>query len=526
MDEALELELLEKYAQASNDVVLSSQADLDPKDRAMPEMLQWCRQQGNVVVLASGNILTSHPSDRRVHNCKIVMLNHGLTPKRVRAATNQLINILLINAQEGPDANNQQAQLAPVVSAQQQRLRMLVRAAMDAEASDIHLEVRDDIARIRFRRHGELFLHAEWLPHLAREMAAVAFNHETDHAATHFNPLVPQNASMPLQVEGESVRLRLASLPAHGGFDMVMRILALGNQKIHSLHTLGYPAGQVHMMAKITSLPSGAVILAGPTGSGKTTTLASCMQMVQAGRKIYTIEDPIEKLVSTATQVPIHTEHFDRGFANMGRSVLRMDPDVMVLGEIRDDDTAKVMVRAALTGHLVFSTLHTNTAMGIVPRLLDMGLSAHLICDPNFLQALVCQRLVPKLCPECAKPARDSQRHQPHLFAWQQLFGQQVAALQARSERGCKACHGTGISGQSVVAEIIVLDAAARQFIAQQDFAGWERHLRSVGWESYRDKAKKLVANGLVDPLDAQKVVGELVVSHHQPVDFQYHEYN
>ena len=133
------------------------------------------------------------------------------------------------------------------------------------------------------------------------------------------------------------------------------------------------------MMAKITNLPSGAVILAGPTGSGKTTTLASCMQMVQAGRKIYTIEDPIEKLASTATQVPIHTEHFDRGFANMGRSVLRMDPDVMVLGEIRDDDTAKVMVRAALTGHLVFSTLHTNTVVGIVPRLLDMGLSAHLI---------------------------------------------------------------------------------------------------------------------------------------------------
>jgi general secretion pathway protein E len=196
------------------------------------------------------------------------------------------------------------------------------------------------------------------------------------------------------------------------------------------------------------------------------------------------------------------------------------------LGEIRDEDTAAVLVRAALTGHLVFSTLHTNTAMGIIPRLLDMGLGAHLLCDPNFLQSLICQRLVPKLCQECAIPARDSQSHQTHLFAWQQVFGQQATALQARSERGCKACHGTGISGQSVVAEIIMLDEASRRFITASDFVGWERHLRSLGWESYRDKAKKLVANGLVDPLDAQRIVGELLVPHHQAQDFQYHEYN
>ena len=127
----------------------------------------------------------------------------------------------------------------------------------------------------------------------------------------------------------------------------------------------------------------------------------------------------------------------------------------------------------------------------------------------------MCQRLVPKLCPECAQPARDSQRHQPHLFAWQQLFGQQAASLQARSERGCKACHGTGIAGQSVVAEIIVLDSAARQFIIQQDFAAGAS-LRSVGWESYRDNTK-VGGQWTSGSFDAQKVVGELV-SHHQPV--------
>lgn len=523
MEEGLDQHLLERYARASNDMVLVSQADLDPKDRAMPQMLLWCREQRNIVVLNSGAILSSNPSDRKVQNCKIVMLNLGLNPKRVRAATDNLINMLLVNAEV--DRVDEVPHLVPAVSAQQKRLRMLVREAMTVEASDIHVEVRQDMARIRFRRHGELYLHAEWLPQLGREVASVAFNRETDHASTHFNPLIPQSASMPLQIDGKKVRLRLASLPAHGGFDLVMRLLTVGEQKIQTLHALGYPAGQAHLIAKAAVLPSGAVIVAGPTGSGKTTTLASCMQLIRPDRKVYTIEDPVEKLISTATQVPIHTDHFDRSYANMGRVVLRMDPDVMVLGEVRDFDTAQVMARSALTGHLVFSTLHTNTALGIITRLLDMGLSQALMCDPHFLGCLICQRLLSKVCQECALPVTDVQYDHARLMDWQHVFGEHFKHLRVRSKHGCKQCHGTGISGRTVVAEVIWVDEAARQFIRQGDLIGWEKYLRSNGWRSYYDQAIKLVASGLVDPSDAEKAVGEMRVTH-QHDHFQYHKYN
>src|SRR5206468_3761180 len=133
----------------------------------------------------------------------------------------------------------------------------------------------------------------------------------------------------------------------------------------------------------------GAIIMSGPTGSGKTTTLASCMRLVANQRKVFTVEDPVEKLVPNATQVPINTDHYDRGFANMKRTVLRMDPDVIVLGEIRDEDTAHIMARAAITGHLVFSTVHTNTATDIITRLVDLGISRALLASPNLLVCLM-----------------------------------------------------------------------------------------------------------------------------------------
>ena len=217
-----EQQVLEQYATLSQRKILTSQADLSPKDHAMPEMLAWCREQQNIIVMQSCTILTSEPTSRLVQNCKIVMHNKGLVPGLVFPATSTLIKVLLENAEERRQHDATQEN-AMEVSTQQQRLRLLVKGALDMEATDIHMEVRADVARIWFRKHGELFLHAEWLPKLAREVASVAFNKETDHNITHFNPLVPQNASMPLMIDDREIRLRLASLPAHGGFDVVMR---------------------------------------------------------------------------------------------------------------------------------------------------------------------------------------------------------------------------------------------------------------------------------------------------------------
>ncbi len=502
-----EQQILEQYASISQRKVLSSQADLSPKDHAMPEMLAWCRQQKSIVVLQSGTILTSDPTSRLVQNCKIVMHNKGLVPGLVFPATSALIRILLENAEERNHQDGDNDNIVEV-STQQQRLRLLVKGALDVEATDIHIEVRADVARIRFRKHGELFLHAEWLPKLAREVASVAFNKETDHAITHFNPLVPQNASMPLLIDEKEVRLRLASLPAHGGFDVVLRILTTADKDIPSLEQLGYLPEQVALLKRAVNMPYGAVLLAGPTGSGKTTTLASCMQLIEDYRKLYSIEDPVEKVVNSVTQVPVNTEHYDRSFASMARTVLRMDPDVLVLGEMRDEDTASVMVRAAITGHLVFSTVHANSAPGIITRLTDLGVAAKLLASPDLLVCLICQRLAPILCPHCSIPLEQSDRHRSHVSRWRDIFAERISKVKARGQ-DCAKCHGLGIYTRKVVAEMIWIDERGRQFIHENNTSGWLIYLKENGWLSYHDRLLQLVKEGQVDPLDAESLAGE-----------------
>lgn len=501
---------LKRFAEATGTTILSSQADLDPKERAMVEMHDWCQQQGNIVVLRSGNILTSKPEARMVQNCKVVMLNKGVKIGSVIAATPSLINLLLANV-DGPDQDEIDRD-PNTFSVQQQRLRMLIKEALQAHASDIHIEVREDVTKILFRKNGEMFLHAEWLPRLGREIASVAFNKETDSAQSHFNPLVPQDASMPLHVSGSDVRLRLASMPAHGGFDVVMRILTVGNQGAPTLEELGYTKEQIAVINKATQLPHGAIIVSGPTGSGKTTTLASCLQMINPKRKVFTIEDPVEKIVEHATQVAVNTDREDRNFAAMSRASLRMDPDVIVLGEMRDTETAEVMTRAAITGHLVLSTIHTNSSVSIVTRLVDMGISPTLLGDTNTLVCLVAQRLAPLLCSACAVSAKNSEKHLAEFDAsWGEIFPTDFDQVKARVHNPkCPMCEGTGIAGRSVVAEVIWIDDAGRHFIQRGNVLGWELYLKDHGWMSMRDSALRLVRQGKLDPFDAESIVGPL----------------
>lgn len=497
---------LEKFAGLVKSKVLASQADLDPKDRPMIEMHHWCEKQGDIVVLTSGLVLASDPSSRSVQNCKVVMASKGLKPGKLVPATSELITLLLGNTEHEGDPIIADAS---TISAQQQRLRLLISEALRDQVSDIHIEVREDVAHIRFRKHGELYLHAEWAPRVGREIAAVAFNKETDHNITHFNPMVPQTASMPMHVEGQEVRLRLASLPAHGGFDVVLRLLAAEHEHEWTLTELGYTQEQIALIQRAVQMPHGAILVAGPTGSGKTTTLASCMQLMKSDRKVYTIEDPVEKLIASATQVPVNTEKEDRDFASLGRAALRMDPDVIVLGELRDEETARVLLRAAITGHLVFSTVHTHTATAIVTRLIDMGISPLLLSDPSVLVCLICQRLIPKLCQHCAVPIEKSSRHQAYLTEWRVLLGDDLSALRVRGT-DCVYCKNSGISGRTVIAEIVWMDEMGRHFIQKTDTLGWDKYLREQGFQDYRLQALRLVKQGICDPLDAEKVVGSL----------------
>lgn len=488
--------------------VFDSQSDLSPKDRPRPEMVHWCRQQKTIVVLESGIILCANLASRQLQNCKVVMLNKGFTPGAVHQASESLITMLLENAIDIEELHDNAGE--NTVSNRQQRLRTLIKEALSAQATDIHMEVREDIARIRFRKHGELYLHAEWLTNIAREVVSVAFNQETDHSVTHFNPLIPQNASMPIDIDQHEVRLRLASLPAHGGFDVVLRILTAFDLKVAPLEKLGYGADQIAALKKAVSMPHGAVIVSGPTGSGKTTSLASCIKLIEEDRKVYTIEDPVEKIVHGATQVPVNTEHYDRSFSSMARTVLRMDPDVIVLGEMRDEDTAKIMTRAAITGHLVFTTLHTNSATGIITRMNDLGIENTLLSSPNLLVTLVCQRLAPVLCDRCSRPLLSSPAHQPMLARWKKQLGDHFHDIRVRGHKECSQCQGLGITSRTIVAEIIWVDEKAREFILRGELFAWEQHLKAQGWRSHADQLLDKVRTGVCDPLDAERIIGEI----------------
>lgn len=513
---------LEQYAAATFTKVLMSPNDLDTRDKVMDEMLAWCKEQGNIAILKSATILSADPTSRTVQNCKSLMLSKGIHPGQVFATAPSLISLLLASGQVEDQAKKHKGETTTSFSDQQRHLRDLVYEAVLQGVSDIHIQVRQSYSKIRMRQHGELHLYAEWSEKLGREIASVAFNKETDHATSHFNPLIPQDASMPLKIQGKDIRLRLASVPAHGGFDMVMRILATGEERTKSLEELGYTANQVEIIKMALKLPFGAIIVAGPTGSGKTTTLASCMEMVDSTLKLYSIEDPVEKVVEEATQVPVNTEKEDRSFASMGRAALRMDPDVIILGEMRDEDTAHVMVRASITGHLVLTTLHTNRATAIITRLVDMGVSPVLLSDSSVLRCLICQRLIPKVCPHCAVPLRDSPRHQPFLADWEAVLGSDLINQARARGPGCVQCHRTGVSGRTVVAEVVWVDEESRQFIQKCDTLNWEKYLKENGWLDFTGRAIQLIGEGTCDPFDAEKVVGPINTST-KASSYKYH---
>lgn len=502
--------LLEQYATATKTKVITGPGDVDSKDKVMDEMFLWCKEQQDIAVLKSATILSSAPTSRTVQNCKSLLLSKGIHPGQVYAATKGFIALLLASGDEEESLKKQKGETNISFSDQQKHLRDLVFEAVRQNVSDIHIQVRHGYSKIRMRQHGELLVYAEWSEKLGREIASVAFNKETDHATSHFNPLIPQDASMPLKMHGKDIRLRLASVPAHGGFDMVMRILTTGEENNKTLDELGYTQKQIDIIKMAMKLPFGAIIVAGPTGSGKTTTLASCMEMVEPTAKLYTIEDPVEKVVEAATQVPVNTEKQDRSFASMGRAALRMDPDVIILGEMRDEDTANVMVRASITGHLVLTTLHTNRATAIITRLVDMGISPVLLSDSSVLRCLMCQRLVAKVCQHCAVSLRSSEKHKPFIADWEAVLGKDIVDRAKARGEGCNKCHHSGVGGRVVVAEVIWVDEEGRQFIQKCDTQSWEKYLKENGWTDFRDRAIDLIQSGICDPFDAEKVVGPI----------------
>lgn len=475
----------------------------------LKDMMPWFKKQGGIIAFDNGDVITDDPHAFKTQNCQNILRNEGLIVDRVIISTANIIKDFIAEF-EKQDALKDHSAADQNLSRQQKILRNLISEAFRETTSDIHLEVRKNYTNIRFRRFGILEQVFKWTDTMGREVAAVAFNNESEQAVENFNPTKSQNAIIETTVDGTKLRIRVATIPCYEGFDMVMRILREESQTLVNLAELGYTPQQINLLEEAIRKPSGAIIVAGPTGSGKSTTIASCLQKLPIDKKIYTVEDPVEYKVDNATQISINTDKNSDDYGRMLRAIMRMDPDVMVIGEIRDAITANIMVHAAITGHLVFTTIHTKRAVNIILRLIDMGVSSMTLSDPSLMVALVAQRLIPTVCPACCIPLLKSDRHAPYLKKWKSILGDPSKINVRNVSSNCPECHGTGIQGRTSAAEVIWIDENTLEFIQKNNMLEWLKYLKKRSWQSMDDRMIQLIQEGKCDPLDIEDNVGNL----------------
>ncbi len=368
------------------------------------------------------------------------------------------------------------AAAAPVVKL----LNYVLFQAIRDKAADIHLEPFESDFKIRYRVDGVLYELEAPPPHLAVALISrVKVMADLDIAETR----LPQDGRIELSVGGRPVDLRVSTLPTMFGESCVMRIL---DRSVVSLDVdnLGFYTEQKQQLRALTGLPHGIVLVTGPTGSGKTTTLYALLN--EANReevKIITVEDPVEYDLEGIVQIPVNDE-IGVSYAAVLRTILRQDPDVILVGEIRDRETAQTAIEASLTGHLVFSTLHTNDAPSAITRLIDIGIEPFLITAT--LNSVVAQRLVRRICAEC----RTFYEPAEHILRELDLQPEDVAGKRFAYGKGCDTCNFTGFRGRAAVAEVmelderlydLILDRVSTEALRKAAIEGGMRSLREAG---------------------------------------------
>lgn len=364
----------------------------------------------------------------------------------------------------------------------------IIAKAVERRASDIHLEPLERRFRVRYRIDGVL-IPAE--SPAKRLQAAVISRIKIMAGISIAEKRLPQDGRIRVTLGGKSLDLRVSSLPTSHGEGVVMRILDQESLKI-GLGELGFLDDDRAMFERLIAQADGIVLVTGPTGSGKTTTLYSCLHAInQPDRKIITVEDPVEYQLSGVNQVPVRAE-VGMTFAAALRAMLRQAPNVVMVGEIRDLETAEIAIHASLTGHMVFSTLHTNDAPSAVTRLIDIGVKPFLVS--TSLRGVLAQRLVRKVCEKCAAPVVPAESDL-------KLLGITPAVArngQFRRGTGCPACHLTGYRGRMGIFEMLVIDDEMRHLIHDGASAAKLRDCaRRGGMRSLREDGTRKVIAGL-----------------------------
>lgn len=373
-------------------------------------------------------------------------------------------------------------------------INSLIRQALKMGASDIHIEPLENKLRVRVRVDGEL---QEILTPSKHTQSAIVTRVKIIAGMNIAEKRLPQDGRIELKIDNSIIDLRISVLPTVYGEKIVMRLLDRGNF-LKSKTELGFTEHNLEMFDAILDSPNGVILVTGPTGSGKTTTLyAALNELNTMNKNIITVEDPVEYKIEGINQVQVNTKAgllFSTGL----RSILRQDPDIIMVGEIRDEETAEIAVRAAITGHLVISTLHTNDAPSTIMRLNDMGIKPFLVAAS--VRGIVAQRLVKRICPNC-KTEHDATDAEKELLETQ-------GDVTLYKGRGCPKCFYTGYSGRIAIHEILKVDKEVREAIQSgKSIDELTKSAEKGGMRFLKDNCRELVLSGITTMDEYSRVV-------------------
>jgi MSHA biogenesis protein MshE len=399
------------------------------------------------------------------------------------------IDIERLAAEEGsPDA--------PVI----RLIQTMFHDAMQVGASDVHIEPGESALRVRQRVDGHL---QEQVIEGGRRVAgALTTRLKLMSSLDIAEKRLPQDGRFSVKIGGKAIDVRLSTMPTQHGESVVMRLLDQSSS-LMSLDAVGMPPALLARFRALIERSAGMVLVTGPTGSGKTTTLYSALQHLnQPDTKIITVEDPVEYRLDRVNQVQVNAK-IGLDFARVLRTTLRQDPDIILVGEMRDGETAEIGLRAAITGHLVFSTLHTMSAVATVHRLLDMGAPGYMIAAA--VHGIVAQRLLRRVCENCARPVQAG----PHEAALLKArFGPEAAAASFRAGSGCTYCNLTGYRGRTAVYELLEIDRGLTDAIQRGDLGRLEEAARTrAEFTSLARGALELAIRGVTSVSEALGVI-------------------
>jgi len=479
-----------------------------------------------VAVLDLGNreaalLVSEHALGQRLHlelRNRVIAAKYNLIQERLAdvsliAELNKAIN--------GGVADNKASDAGLIV-------QEMIRAAIEDQATDIHLCCRERTGMALFRVHSRLYAYRQYDAEFCTQMAGYMFTQLSDAKTRSHNAFSIENKSMSCMVatqhNGTSYKLRYKYIRLVDGWDVVIRILAVEthNQVKKTYDDLGYETSQIQLLTQCVSRTIGLILFLGPTGSGKSTALKVSMEADpnRMQRKRYSVEDPVEYKIYGVSQISVqrddHEKEVDSIKALNGtlRDILRGDPDEIMVGETRDASTASIVADFVMTGHKLYSTLHTSSGFGAILRLARLGLDRHILADRHFLSGLSFQRLLPVLCEHCKVPAAQV-LPAGKLQLLQEKFRIDPASVYCSTQSDCAHCKGRGITGSTVVAEVIAPDKVIRQLIAdgkdEQAESYWRGSRRArfdepdmTGKTAYEHALYK-VSRGWIDPQDLER---------------------